>query len=124
MKKMSVLVILVLLVIGALFIAANDWPAKLRVINNSEEAVVLNLGVPYQYLYVAAGGELTFHIEKDIYDASVWYCGDTQGRTMDLTRNLKLNFTSCFGSPSYLGERSMEKPDFDGGPKRDFQFQY
>ena len=66
MKKLTILLILVLLIAGALFIAANTWPSRLRVINNSEQPVVLNMGFPYSYLYVASGGDITYTVEKDV----------------------------------------------------------
>lgn len=124
MKKLTIILILALLVLSAVLIAANSWPARLRVINKSEEGVVVNLGVPYQYLYVAPGGDLTFTIEKDLYNAKVWWCGEEGGRTMDLNHNLKLNFTSCGNTPNRQGERSQEKVDYNLDPKRDFMFQY
>jgi hypothetical protein len=123
MKK-SILIILALVILSAIVVAANDWPAKLRVINQSDQPVVVNLGYPYQYLYVAAGADKTFHIEKDEYTASVWYCGDEIGSTMDITRSLRLRFKPCSVLPGTRGESSMEKVDLDNGPKRDFQFQY
>jgi hypothetical protein len=124
MKKLTIILILAVLVLGAVFMAANEWPARLRVINKSEMGVVINLGVPYQYLYVAPGGEQTFTIEKDLYNATVWWCDQEGGRTMDLNHNLRLNFTSCGNMPVTKGERTMEKVDFNMDPKRDFHFQY
>jgi hypothetical protein len=124
MKKLTVILILVLVVVAAAFMAANTWPSTLRVINKSEQPVVLNLGYPYSYLYVASGGDITYTIEKDEYAASVWTCGEFIGKTMDMTHNLRLNFTSCGSDPGKIGEKSQEKVDIDITPKRDFMFQY
>lgn len=124
MKKFTIILILALLVLAAVFMAANEWPAKLRVINKSEKAVVVDLGVPYQYLYVASGGDVTFTIEKDLYNATVWWCDEPGGTTMDLNHNLKLNFSSCGTLPPNKGERTMEKVDYNMQPKRNFHFQY
>lgn len=124
MRKITVIIILGLLILGAVFMATNKWPSRLRVINKSEDGVVLNLGIPYQWLYVPAGEEITFTLPKDEYSGSIWWCGETTSQTMDLTHNLKLNFPSCYGAPSRIGERSQEKVDIVGGPKRDFMFQY
>lgn len=124
MKKLTILLILVLIIAGALFIAANTWPSRLRVINNSEEPIVLNMGYPYSYLYVASGGDVTYTVEKDVYFGNVWYCGDFVDGEWDLNRNLRLNFRSCGNDPLRMGERTQEKVDLEVGPKRDFEFQY
>lgn len=124
MKKLTIILILALVVVAAAFMAANTWPSTLRVINKSEQPVVVNLGFPYSYLYVAPGGDLTYTIEKDEYTASVWTCGEFIGKKMDLTHNLRLRFTTCGREPGHIGEMSQEKVNLEVNPKRDFMFQY
>ena len=58
---------------------------------------------------------------KDIYQAEVFACGMRAKGEIDLTRNLKLNFTACddmaeYWRPKYHGEPSMEKPNWFKGP--------
>jgi hypothetical protein len=129
MKK-AILIILVLAVAAVILAAANPWPARLEVINRSEQGVIVNMGYPYSYLHIPAGGSRTFTIERDVYAAAVTACGVTKSGTMDMTKNLRLTFTPCGGmkhseAPRYPGERSMEKPNWESAPaKPEFQFQY
>lgn len=124
-KKVIILAFLLLAVI--LFVAASERPARLRIINKSDQPVVFNLGYPYSYLYVAPGGDLTYTIERDLYFGSVWYCGETKNARVDLKTNVRLNFTPCTGLnqpelKKYPGEATMEKPNPSRDNKPGFRF--
>lgn len=129
MKK-AILIILVLIVAAVILVAANPWPARLEVINRSEQGVIVNMGYPYSYLHIPAGGSRTFTIERDVYIAAVTACGVTKNGTIDMTKNLRLTFTPCGGmkhtdAPRYPGERGMEKPNWERPPTNtDWQFLY
>jgi len=71
-----------------------------------------------------------FTIEREIYYARIVACGVVMDGTIDLTRNLKLNITPCYSmlryeDPRYLGEPSMEKPNWFRAPGMSlWRFQY
>lgn len=71
-----------------------------------------------------------FTIEREIYYARIVACGVVMDGTIDLTRNLKLNITPCWSmfryeDPRYLGEPSMEKPNWFRAPGMAlWRFQY
>ena len=129
MKKIYIILI-VLAAVALLVVAANDWPARLTVRNQTDEAVIISMEYPYSWLYVPAGTKSVFHIEKDDYTALVTACGETVSGTINLKHNLKLNFTPCYywsdsDSPKYLGEPGLEKPNWNRPPKANYwRFQY
>ncbi len=129
MKKATIIIVaLAILALGV--IAGNQWPSRLRVINNTDGWVIISMEYPYSWLAVPAGGDSEFHIEKGVYDALVTACGKTVSGKMNLESNLKLNFTQCQAmadkdSAKYLGEPSQEKPNWNRSPNNaEFRFQY
>ena len=128
--------------------AANPWKARFKVINQTQQDIYLILksmekdGEYYPQLVVRrfnvekedeadrvvideddlrANQTTKFTIVKDIYEAEVFACGMRAKGEIDLTRNLKLNFTACddmaeYWRPKYHGEPSMEKPNWFKGP--------
>ena len=129
MKKIQI-VIVILAVLALFLIAANEWPARLNVKNQTEANVIISLEYPYTWLVVPAGENREFHIEKGVYDAQVTACGETVTGTMNLKHNLKLNFTPCSGwantsADKFPGEPALEKPNWNRPPKANYwRFQY
>ncbi|MCK4976886.1 MAG: hypothetical protein KAS36_08140 [Anaerolineales bacterium] len=129
MKKIYI-VLIVLAALALLLVAANEWPARLVVRNQTDADVILSLDYPYSWLVVAPGTTTEFHIEKGVYNALVTACGETASGVMDLEHNLKLNFTACDlwandDTPKYLGEPTMEKPNWFKSPgTAEWRFQY
>ena len=129
MKK-AALVLLSLVVLIAILAAAKQFPATLKVINQTDGNVIISMKYPYSYLVVVPGSTKKFTIERDTYDALVTACDKTKSGTMDLNHNLKLNFTPCAAwgattTKKYLGEATMEKPNWNRRPADPgFRFQY
>lgn len=118
-------IIFALSLIVLLLAAANPWPARLTVINQTGDDIYISLDYPYPWLVVKAGDSLLaeekpttiFTIERGVYNAQVTACGMTALGKIDLNRNLLLNFTACDqwfqdSAPKYLGEPSQEKPNW------------
>ena len=66
MKKIYI-VLIVLAALALLLVAANEWPARLVVRNQTDADVILSLDYPYSWLVVAPGTTTEFHIEKGVY---------------------------------------------------------
>jgi len=129
MKKIFI-ILLVMAAVVLLLVAANEWPARLTVRNQTDADVIVSLDYPYGWLVTAPGTTNEFHIERGVYNALVTACGETASGVMDLEHNLKLNFTPCAAwpnedSPKYLGEPTMEKPNWFKSPgTAEWRFQY
>lgn len=135
-KPIGIVIVMSLIVL--LLVAANPWPARLTVINQTGEDIYISMDYPYTWLVVKAGDDLLdeekpttiFTIERDVYDARVIACGMTAVGKIDMSRNLRLNFTACDQwyqdtTPKYLGEPSQEKPNWFRTPgTADWQFYY
>ena len=125
MKKFT-LIILTLLLLMVSLTAANPWKARLTIINQTKEPIYISMEYPYTWLRVpyieiidvTKKPRTVFTIERGVYqDVEIYACGAIAKGTMDLTRNLRLNFTDCdqmlrSDKPQYLGEPSMEKPNW------------
>jgi hypothetical protein len=85
---------------------------------------------PYLWEVWVENNTSMYTIEREIYYARIVACGVVMDGTMDLTRNLKLNITPCYSmfrytDPRYLGEPSMEKPNWFRAPGMSlWRFQY
>lgn len=129
MKKIA-FGLVVLLLLATVLMAANPFPATLTVINKTDGNVIISMAYPYSFLVVGPGSTSKFTIERDVYDAQITACGKTKSGTVDMMHNLKLNFTPCAAwgdksAPKYLGEPTMEKPNWNRSPGvADFRFQY
>ena len=129
MKKLILLTI-VLILLAAGLIAANPNLARFEVYNQTEETIYISMDYPYSWLTVPAGEKVRFTVERDVYDAKVYACGLEVSGTIDLERNLRLNFTPCYSMlqtdlPKYIGEPSMEKVNFYRAPgESDWQFKF
>lgn len=133
-----VLTIAVMSLVVLLLVAANPWPARLTVINQTGEDIYISMEYPYTWLVAKADEDpaddekptTLFTIERDVYDVRVTACGMTAVGRIDMNRNLRLNFTACDqwfqdSAPKYLGEPSQEKPNWFRTPgTADWQFIY
>ena len=134
----AVVIVVVLSLAALLLVAANPWPARLTVINQTGEEITISMDYPYTWLVVKSEVDpdeedsptTIFTIERDIYEAQVTACGMTAVGRIDMNRNLRLNFTPCElwfqeGAPKFLGEPSQEKPNWFRTPgMADWQFDY
>ncbi len=125
---------IVLVMMLGLFVfltAASPYPARFTVINQTDEDIYIVLydaknGNPdYPQLRMTKDGTVedaerpttVFTIERKVYDAQVFACGEVAMGEIDLTRNLQLNFVACeewwqTSHPRFLGEPSQEKPNW------------
>lgn len=149
------LVCLVLIFIMSSLMAVNPWKARFRVINQTGKDIYIILtpededGQYYTQLVVPAFAidpedeeakkaiesskeayMTMFTIVRGKYEAQVHACGYIAEGKMDLTTNLKLNFTECRSmkdpySKKYHGEPTMEKPNWFLAPGlKSFRFIY
>jgi hypothetical protein len=129
MNKLA-LVITAVILLAVILVAANTFPATLTVINQTDGNVIISLEYPYSFLVVKPASTHKFTIARDTYASIVTACGDTATGTMNLNHNLKLNFTPCAAwgntsAPKYLGEPTMEKPNWNRKPNvDDWRFDY
>ena len=129
MNKLALVITMVVL-LAVILVAANSFPATLTVINKTDGNVIISLEYPYSFLVVKPESTHKFTIARDTYVSTVTACGETASGTMNLNHNLKLNFTPCAAwgntsAPKYLGEPTMEKPNWNRSPGvDDWRFDY
>jgi hypothetical protein len=136
--------ILLGVVLFVLLTAASSYPSRFTVINQTGNDIYVILsdiksGNPdYPLLTITNKGTVkdaikpttVLTIERKVYDAQVFACGKVAMGKIDLTRNLLLNFVSCdqwpqTSHPRFLGEPSMEKPNWFTQPgMADWRFVY
>ena len=140
-RTISLLVfVLCMLIVPVLLTAANPWPARFEIVNQTENDMYLvlygddgliayNLPVdgeppllPFDREEFIKDNTSIFTIERDVYKAELTACGVVLEGRLDLTTNLKLNLTPCeemirFNQPRYLGEPTLEKPNFFRPPE-------
>ena len=124
------LVLMALLLLTSAVAAQEEADlVRLTIDNRTDQTVALGLtgveeGAAY-YLVVGAGTERVFTVVRDEYTQTTVACGLSATGTVDITRQLFLNFTSCFGPPANQGEPGMEKIFLTESPtKTPWQFQY
>ncbi len=124
-------VLVLALVLFMFLTAASPFPARFTVINQTGSDIYIVLfdadsGNPdYPQLKITKDGTVedaerpttVFTIERKVYDAQVYACGEVAMGKIDLTRNLQLNFVQCdewgqTSHPRFLGEPSQEKPNW------------
>ncbi|MCS6908718.1 MAG: hypothetical protein RML93_12670 [Anaerolineales bacterium] len=142
------LIILGVLLAALLLSAADPWPAKLTVWNYTGDNIYFTLkyrGEQKYFLTATPKGNTddyrksVFEVTRRKYSATVTACGTTTtSATLDLRKNVMLNFVSCTAmrrlADKFWGEPRMEKPNFfqgfvfDDKPrnagKRPFRFIY
>ena len=132
MKKRNVLITIVA-VLFALFLmttaaaAQEEDLVRLTIDNRTDQSVALALTGPAAnyYLVVGAGTMRVFTVERDVYDHTTHACGISASGTVDITRQLRLNFTPCFGPPPNQGTPSLEKIFLTESPtKNGWQYKY
>ncbi|HSO26851.1 MAG TPA: hypothetical protein VLS48_02190 [Anaerolineales bacterium] len=104
MKKLYILLVLVATL--ALMAAAPlaERLTRFEVINKTSEDVIIKLESSdfYYYLTIGADDDATFTVERDVYDATVWSCGNRETAEIDLLTQLRLVFPDCTSLPEYV----------------------
>lgn len=106
MKKVSLLILLVIVVSALLTAAIPTKLVRLTVINKSGDDVFIKLtGSPatdaYYYLTIPAGDRdnptvKVFTVWVDLYDRETWQCGTSSTGQLLVDGNIRLVFTPCF----------------------------
>lgn len=111
-------IILVASLIIVSVVSAKTKLATLEVINRTDQSVFLSLtGTKQYYLAVAPDTTKTFTLEREVYDRTTFSCGKSDSGTVDITHQLRLVFTSCYGDAPNWGAPSLEKVHIKDSPK-------
>lgn len=115
---LSVVVILIISLFGAVVALAKTDLARLEIINRSDQPVSLSLiGDENGYfLTVAAGKTQVFTVDRDIYSRTTYSCGLVDDGTVNIKKNMRLVYTSCYGKAPNWGEPRQEKVHIDDAP--------
>ena len=132
MKKVSLLILLVIVLSTVLMAAVPTKTVRLTLINKSEDDVYMKLTgsevtEAFYYLTVPSGDRDTptvkvFTVLVDLYERETWQCGGLlSGGQLLVNGNLRLVFTPCFEFlKSYtLKFYNPEDLDADGNPLPD-----
>lgn len=131
-KKRTIILVLMLLatmIAGVSSAYAGSDLVRLTIRNKTDKVVwvtLLSSDLSSAYwLEVPSGETMNFTVPRDVYSHTSVACGKTATGTVDITQLMKLVFTRCERTPSYAGERSMEKIHFYDSPaRRDFNYRY
>jgi hypothetical protein len=124
-----VLVLLATMIAGVSSAAAGSDSVGLTIRNRTDKVVWVSLlssdGSSVYWLEAPAGETVKYFIPKDVYTHTSVACGKTATGTLELEQQTKLAFTRCGQTPSYAGERSIEKVHFYDSPdRRDFNYRF
>lgn len=118
MKKIVVrilmLVFILSLIIATVALAQDEIKLfRIDVRNNTDQMVTLVLigetGSPSYVLNVPAGTDQVFTVEEGVYAHTTFACDDFAEGTLNVSQQLRFNFTPCFGDAPNAGEPSQEK---------------
>lgn len=154
-RGITLLILTILLILSTTLVAASPWPSRLTIINQTGDNIYLWLfhddeKTILDYYLVAEGEPLprpipfgfnfaqyrkdhtvTYHINRAVYTAWIMGCGVMMEGKMDVKKgNLQLNITPCsdmirYDDPRYLGEPTLEKPNWFREPNMlNWRFKY
>jgi hypothetical protein len=91
---------------------------KVDIRNQTDQLVTLQLldGLTTYILNVPAGTDHVFTVKEGTYSHTTFACGDTATGTLDLTQQVRLVFTPCFGDAVNSGEPTIEKVHLSDAP--------
>ena len=129
MKKLTMVLILVVVASVMLMAAAPSFTklARFNVWNRTDEFIGIQLQYNdaddpaddvFYYLTIPDGTYKTFTVERHVYDATIFACGDDDTATLDILTQLQLNFPACTFAPNN-GEPSLEKVHLSDTPTKD-----
>jgi hypothetical protein len=112
------LVVLIAMALAVFSVAAEEDLVPLTIINRTDGGVTVTLasGDVYYYLYVPAGDERTFTVERLTYTQNSWACGGTSSGSVPVKIQTRWVFTHCGGEAPNWGEPYMEKIHIDDSP--------
>jgi len=121
MKKIAIFIV-ALLVLGVFFTAiypayAGSKLVKFKIINKTDQNVYIQLdGDEFYYLTIMPETTQKFTVERDVYKRTTWACGYASVGTLDLSSQIKLNFTPCELTAPNQGEPTQEKVSLYDSP--------
>lgn len=106
MKKVSLLILLVIVLSTVLMAAVPTKTVRLTIINKSDYDVYMKLEgsavtEAFYYLTIPAGSQdeptvKVFTVMADLYSRTTWACNGVQSRgSLAMTGNIRLTFTPC-----------------------------
>jgi hypothetical protein len=112
------LVLLVALALAVFSVVAEEDLVPLTLINKTDQGVTVTLasGDVYYYLYVPAGEERAFTVQRLTYTQNTWACGDTSTSSVPVKIQTRWVFTHCGGDAPNWGEPYMEKIHISDAP--------
>lgn len=118
--SMLALMLVAILLVGIIpAVAAEDEPdlVRLTVMNQTGGTIYLQLnGTNLYYLTIPAGATSLFTVEKGEYIRQTWACSLHAQGTLDLSSQVKLNFTPCDQEAVNAGEPTQEKVSLYDSP--------
>ena len=127
-----VLVLMVALILTTITFAQDGVEGKLfpvEIRNRTDQPVSLVLSGtqgarPYS-LTVPADSTQKFTLQGNVYNHTTFACGESATGTLDVSKQLRLVFTRCFGDAPNWGEPTMEKVHLRDAPQgKKWLFQY
>ena len=118
-------IVLALMLVAILFVgiipamAAEDEPdlVRLTVINKTDGKVFLQLnGTNAHFMTIPAGATSVFTVEREEFVRQTWACGLYGKGTLDMSSQVKLNFTPCGIGAVNSGEPTQEKVSLYDSP--------
>lgn len=112
------LVVLVALALAVFSVAAEEDLVPLQIINRTDEGVTMTLasGDVYYYLYIPAGEERNYTVQRLDYTQNTWACGDTSTGSVPVKIKTRWVFTPCGSDAPNWGEPYMEKIHISDAP--------
>jgi hypothetical protein len=112
------LVVLAALALAVLGAAAEEDLVPLTLINKTDQGVTVTLasGDVYYYLYVPAGEERAYTVQRLTYTHNTWACGGHSTGSVPVKIVTRWVFTACGRTAPNWGEPYMEKIHIDDAP--------
>jgi hypothetical protein len=109
--------------------ASEDGTLPFEIRNRSNQQVSLALarvdGPGVYWLSVPANSERVFSVQEGFYAHTTYACGNSASGTLDVTRRLRLVFTTCAGLARNSGAPAIEKVHLADSPTgRLWYYQY
>jgi hypothetical protein len=153
-RTANLVLLSVIMILSTILIAANPWPARLTIINQTGdnlyiwmfedpekemlkyymgiEGTTLPRPIPDHFNFSAFRKENTtvFTVDRQVYTVWLMGCGVMMEGKLDMSSNVQLNITPCedmvrYENPRYLGEPTLEKPNWFRSPgAANWRFKY
>jgi hypothetical protein len=110
------LIVLVALALAVISVAAEENLSRCRSstgLMRSRNHLARDV---YYYLYVPAGEERSYTVQRLDYTHNLWACGDTSTGSVSVKIQTRWVFTPCGGEAPNWGEPNMEKIHISDAP--------